>query len=358
MGMNSSKTENGVLTISLDFELYWGMRDHLSIEQYQDNLVHVRRAVQEMLQVFSEHQIHVTWATVGFLFFKDSDELQENFPTHLPQYTSKELSPYRYIQESSQLEYLYHFAPDTIDLIRQYPGQEIATHTFSHYYCVESGQTIVDFEADILSAIKIATARDIDIKSIVFPRNQSNPDYLSMLAKLGIQCYRGNESSWIYQSSEHASQGNFQRALRLIDTYFNITGHHTYNLQDCLSAMPFNFPSSRFIRPFSHKLSRLDGLRLRRIKKAMDDAAKKNRLYHIWWHPHNFGTNTTENIEFLKKIIFHYKKLQKEYNMKSMNMGELCSLSSRSNLKDLPMLPSDSSSLIAMPKKSTINSVI
>ena len=55
----------------------------------------------------------------------------------------------------------------------------------------------------------------------------------------------------------------------------------------------------------------------------MKFAAINNRLFHIWFHPHNFGVNTQKNINYLLEIILYFKYLEKRYNMKSMNMREL-----------------------------------
>ena len=316
----------GIFTISLDFELYWGMRDKRTIEQYRENLLGVRGAIDEMLKVFKNNDIHCTWATVGFLFFEDVRHLKENFPAELPHYTKQNLSPYKYISDAEDLEKVYHFASDVIAKIAQHKYQEIATHTFSHYYCQEDGQTLEEFRDDISAAISIAKTKGFDIKSLVFPRNQWRESYLTVLKEFGIQCFRGNESSWLYEASEDQSNRKIQRAARFLDTYINLTGHHTYRPKDRTIELPFDFPASRFLRPYSQKLSFLDGLRLRRIKKAMNHAAKHGDIFHLWWHPHNFGKNTHANISFLEKIIKHYKILQQQYGMQSLNMGELCML--------------------------------
>jgi hypothetical protein len=318
--------ENGVFTVSLDFELYWGVRDKRSIEDYKANLLGVREAVPEILRVFSESEIHATWATVGFLFFRNQQDLSGNIPKSLPTYDRDQLSPYQYLQNTPEVDQTYHFAPELIEIIRQHDGQEIGTHTFSHYYCLEDGQGLEQFEADIVAAIDVAKSKDISIKSLVFPRNQWNTKYLSALLKLGVLCYRGNESSWIYKASDDEGQGQFQRAIRLADAYFNLSGHNTYDLATCVQEKPFNFPASRFLRPYSRRLSFLDRFRLKRIKNAMSHAAINKEIFHLWWHPHNFGANTSENINFLNKIIEHYDILKKQYGMKSLNMGELVKL--------------------------------
>jgi hypothetical protein len=67
----------------------------------------------------------------------------------------------------------------------------------------------------------------------------------------------------------------------------------------------------------------LDWLRFRRIKGQMLHAAKKGEIFHLWWHPHNFGMHTKENLAFLTKILEYYAKLQEKYEMQSLNMEEI-----------------------------------
>ena len=316
----------GVFTVSLDFELYWGVRDKRTIDDYGDNLRGVRNAIPEMLRVFGEHDIHATWAAVGFLFCNDAAELKANFPAKLPAYERAGLSPYDYIRESESLERIYHFAPELIKRISGQKGQEVGTHTFSHFYCLENGQTLDQFEEDIAVASRMAAVQGLSLKSLVFPRNQWNEQYLSSLSKFGIRCYRGNPASRLYEASDAAGQGRVKRAVRLVDAYLNLSGYNTHTFDSCIPRAPFNFPASSFLRPYSKKLAVLEGLRLRRIKKAMTDAAINKRLYHLWWHPHNFGKNTARNIEFLEKIAEHYRALNRTYGFRSLNMGELCQL--------------------------------
>lgn len=321
--------ESGTFTVSLDFELYWGVRDNRSIEQYRHNLLGARQAIPQILRVFQEHGVHATWATVGFLLFDSQESLLQHLPTSLPSYEQQQLSPYPYIQSSERLEASYHFAPDLVEQIAACDGQEIGTHTFSHYYCLEQGQTLEQFNADIAAAVAAAEARGLRISSIVFPRNQWNPRYLAALGQLGISSYRGNEKSWIYRASASDRETLLQRALRLVDAYLNLSGHNTHHLADCFRERPFNFPASRFLRPYSAPLARLEWLRLRRIKEAMNDAAINGKLFHLWWHPHNFGSNTAQNLRFLSTVTEHYQHLHRRYGMQSLNMGELSLLGSR-----------------------------
>ena len=51
----------------------------------------------------------------------------------------------------------------------------------------------------------------------------------------------------------------------------------------------------------------LEPLRMRRILSDLTHAAKKGLVYHLWWHPHNFGDHMDENLVFLKKILDHHR---------------------------------------------------
>ncbi len=310
--------------VSLDFELYWGVRNKRTIQDYEENLNGAGKAVKEILEAFQEYDIHATWAAVGFLFFKDTESLKKNFPDELPRYVNQALCPYRYINAAEVLEARYHLAPELVDLIRKHGNQEIATHTFSHYYCLEKIHNPDAFKADLSSAINAAEDFGLQIKSIVFPKNQLNRDILPILTELGITSYRGNESSWAYNAvANKKNNAIFRRAFRLLDAYFNLSGYNTYQIDELARENPYNIPSSRFLRPCPERYRILDNLRLFRIKKAMSYAAKNQTVFHMWWHPHNFGKNILENIIFLKKILKHYEILKKKYGMISFNMGEL-----------------------------------
>ena len=317
----------GTLVISLDLELYWGMRDVISIDGYQQNLAGVRQAIVAMLQLFEQYQVHATWATVGFLYHADLEQLKNNLPSKLPSYSKSKLSPYKYIDTSISSEVSeLHFCPDIIDSIAQCSGQEVATHTFSHYYCLETGQTQAEFAADLQAAIAVAQQAKIKTKSLVFPRNQYNEAYLQTVAEQGIQCYRGNPSSPIYNEENGDGDRPKKRILRLLDAYLNLTGHNTYSRSQLQSSYPINIPASHFLRPYSPKLKPLDGLRLRRIESSLQYAANRGEIYHLWWHPHNFGINLSENLNFLEQILKSYQNLNRQNKMQSLSMGEVADL--------------------------------
>jgi len=311
----------GSFVISLDFEMLWGVRDQADRESYGGNILGEREAIPRILDLFADAGISATWATVGMLFCESKDELIASMPEELPKYSDQALSSYRYLDEvgSNEKTDPYYFAPSLIEIIRQTPGQEIGTHTFSHYYCLEDGQSLAAFEADILAAQRLATSRGIVLRSIVFPRNQFDIRHVEACARLGITAYRGNPQGWVYRSTKWAEQTLPRRAARIADAYTGVLGPHTFERSQ---GSPANVPASHFLRPCAGLLSRLHFLNIATIKRSMTTAARTGANYHLWWHPHNFGRNLEANMLGLRQVIDHYRMLRDRYGMRSASMDE------------------------------------
>ncbi len=306
--------------ISLDFELNWGVRDKLSIAKYGPAILGVRQAIPKMLDLFKENKIEATWATVGFLLFENKKDLINNFPDNKPAYANQAFNNYSVLDQigDSEASDPYHFGLSLAQQILETDGMELASHTFSHYYCLEKGQTADSFEADLQASIHAGERLGSRPLSLVFPRNQFNDKYLGICKDLGFQSYRGNETSFIYKGNASSNHSVLMRAMRLADSYINLTGTNSYSLglKDGIS----DIKSSRFLRPYSKSKKVLEKLKILRIKSAMTESAKKQEVYHLWWHPHNFGTHLKENMVNLSEIIRHFCQLRDRYGMVSKSM--------------------------------------
>jgi peptidoglycan/xylan/chitin deacetylase (PgdA/CDA1 family) len=311
------------LVVSLDFELYWGLRDIVPLERYRANLLGVRQAVPAMLDLFREYEVHATWAAVGALLTEGREDLRRSLPTALPAYQAPQLRPFDALDAlgDSEADDPFHFGPSLARAIVETPNQELGTHTFSHYYCLEAGQTEAQFRADLKASQAVTRRFGASATSLVFPRNQDSHAYLEACRGAGITAYRGTPSARAYQARSEASETLARRGLRLADAYLNLTGHHLFSSP--VGAAPFDIPASRFLRPFSPKLAAAEPLRLRRIIGDLDAAAQRGQGYHLWWHPHNFGAHLNENLRFLRGVLEHFSRLRARSEMRSRNMGEL-----------------------------------
>jgi peptidoglycan/xylan/chitin deacetylase (PgdA/CDA1 family) len=282
--MNENTNDSGTFVISLDFELIWGVWDVTTKEKYGDHITGVQKVIPALLSLFADYNIKATFATVGILFAKNKDELAGYIPAIQPSYSNTDYNVYK--KEFDELGYNhtddpYHFGYNLFELIQQ-SNHEIATHTFSHYFCLEDGQTAEDFDADIKAAIKIAQGRQVIINSLVFPRNQINEFYLPVLADNGINVYRGNPQSWIYKPRMFTAEVPLIRLCRLMDTYLPVSGSNTFVIKKN-EGMPVNIPASRFLKPYNKNLAWLEKLKLKRIMNEMTYAAKNKEL----WRKHS-----------------------------------------------------------------------
>lgn len=155
-----------------------------------------------------------------------------------------------------------------------------------------------------------------------FPRNQYKNEHLKIIKSLGIDFYRGNQKLWLYKPRPLAKEYLWFRLIRLSDAYINLSGHNTFILDATDQNISLNIPASRFLRPYTPKLKRLENLRFYRIKRSMTYAAKNNKNYHLWWHPHNFGKNIEENLRFLERILKLFNTLNIQFGFISKSMNE------------------------------------
>lgn len=316
---------NGSFVISLDYELMWGCLEWSTPQTYgKTHVAQVPLVIERILNLFEKYEVRATIATVGMIMSKDKFNILNNYPELIPSYNNQSLSPYAndYIQNIAEQDSSLYFSPEAIELLKSKSYIEIGTHTFCHYYCDEDGQTIEQFAADLNKAIEIAQSKSIELKSIVFPKNQVSDSYLRVCQEYGISCYRGN-SRLFYKSSVNKFASLKNRLCRLIDSYMGFWGSSSIPYSDIEQTNGMvNVQASRFLRPHNRKLSFLDSFKIKRISNEIIYAAQHNELYHLWWHPHNFGNNIEKNIEILEKILQVYKKCHDQYGMQSYTMKE------------------------------------
>lgn len=313
---------SGYFLISLDFELQWGRFDKVGLnEQRQNELDNTIEIIPKILKLFYDNDIAATWAVVGMLFNKNENEWKGNLPQSIPVYSNANLSPYIYFKKIKKNGVLdkYFFAQESINIITSVPKQELASHTYSHYYCLEKGQKIDNFKDDITKARQLIEQLNSKMDSLVLPRNQFNKKYKSICKELELTAIRTNPSKWYWQAD---NDNIYKKIFRLIDTFNLFSYNKCIQLSyfESQKSKPYLMPSSRFFRSWSPKIKILNSLKLKRILLEMSFAAKHNKYYHIWWHPENFGQHPTQCMNELEIIVSHYKKLNKKYGFKSLTM--------------------------------------
>lgn len=323
--------DKGIFIISLDFELAWGFHyGDKARGPYKENILGARSAVPKLLELFDLYGIHVTWATVGALGCASKEELLQLIPQDVV-YVNMGYSLHQYIDTyvgDNEEEDPLHYAPSLVNLIRSTPNQYLGSHTFSHFLVVEDTLDREDFHRD---AVALKTIYP-EASTVVFARNQISREGIAVLKNHGFKAYRGvSRNRWPIQIyEEKQTKPLYIRVLRLIDTYLPITGHYDYLLEEVTSEQEteglLNIRASATLRPYNPSLAACEELKLKRIKRGMERAAAKGGVYHLYWHPHNFGINQQKNMSLLEEILKYYLELHARYGMETMSMEEVCDL--------------------------------
>lgn len=309
----------GRLVISLDFEMFWGVAASRTLAQYGSNVQGEWEAIPLILKAFRQRGIRATWATVGMLMCKDFSQWQEVRPAVLPSYVALPGSSYDLGAVARENPSLF-FGRPLVKQIMETPGQELGSHSYSHLYCSDKGVTVGQFAADLACAAEIFQDMGLTPRSFVFPRNQVRREFLDVLRTAGYRVFRGNPAHWLYASGHQTKLGLLGRAVRLADAYLPISGNRP-SVPECIEGMT-NCPASYFLRPYSIRAGALHRLHRQRLKQAMEVAAKQGGVFHLWWHPHNFGQSVLENVTGLEYLLDYFLTLRDRYGMESSTMGD------------------------------------
>lgn len=315
----------GVLVISLDFELAWGMRAFG--DDWRNLALQARALVPRLLELLVRYQVHATWATVGLIMCEDAQDALAQAPEFRPRWADPRLDSYAALASLRAEDHAAHFAPDLVRQISAAPGQELGTHTFAHYPPLDAGYDELSFREDLRAAIRVTQRYGPPARSLVFPRNQVPPQSLPVCAQEGIEVYRGTLPGLLEQPrSLREGSLSLPRALRLLDAHLPLRASDCYPVPAALPGLPLNLPGSRQLRPGQARMGVLDRLKLRRVLRGMHQAARRGLVCHLWCHPHNFVGDTEHKLEVLEQVLAEGTRLRDSHGLRSLNMGEVADL--------------------------------
>jgi peptidoglycan/xylan/chitin deacetylase (PgdA/CDA1 family) len=265
----------GVLCISIDLELGWGIWDRPSEDYFARCAAHEDEIVARLLALFTQYDVSATWAIVARLLER---------PATTP-------------AASSHGDRIW-YAPHLIEAIRgARPVQDIGSHSYAHVYFGESPRD--ELERDLAAARRIHGEHGLGFTSFVFPRNQVA--HLDLLAAAGVRVFRSVDRGW------HMSIR--QRLGRIAG--------RIANLADKVAPVP-----PAVVSPIRHRnglvelpssmllMSRSGARRLVRPEVAawkgrlgVAAAARTGRIFHLWFHPSNFYHDTETQLGVLAEIL-------------------------------------------------------
>jgi len=292
----------GALVISLDFELMWGLRDHLTIQEYGKQVLGARKIVPMLLNMFDGYRVGATWAVVGALAFQGVDDLLGSLSE--AQIELLHLHGQDVVEEMKRFPE-YYFAPELIQKIACAERQEFACHTFFHL-CSGINQRRMRFDLEAFRLVEQRVGRRAT--TVIFPRNMVDSMLSSELfRRFGYNAYRGfhNEATKLKRALL-----SFAPVPRLGIPYFLV--------KDGLAEIE----SSCFFRARG-TASFLDKAFLRKVVKDIERCAQRGEMIHLWWHPHNLGRSPEEGLRVVKRVLEAYGECREKFGMESLTMADL-----------------------------------
>lgn len=269
--------KRGTLLITIDVELLWGHHDR-DWEKFVPVVRQSRSIIKELLDLFERYEISTTWAIVGHLFLdacrpvrgvKHPEITRPRFPELMTSQFRESLIRKDWFASdpvSSMKENSGWYGRDIVRLIKKYPRQEIACHSFSHLIFGDPGCSRVCTESDVKACVALAKKEDVRLSSFVFPRNRVG--HLDILRKYGFTAYRGPEPP------------------KPVQLYHFLSPFPPPVSDPIDRGGIFEIPPSMYLIP-SARIGRWipDGVILKKAIMGIDRAIDERKIFHLWFHP-------------------------------------------------------------------------
>lgn len=257
--------KRGIFCISIDVELLWGRHDR-DWKKFIPVVAQSRSIIKEVLELLEQYKIGATWAIVGQLFLSS----RKNRPGW--------------------------YGRDIVRMVKKYPRQEIACHSFSHIIFGDPGCSPESADSEIKACMRLAKQERIKLTSFVFPRNSIG--HLDILKKYGFTAYRGMEANPLRRT----------KLAKLITLFLPFSPPvHSATNSDGIINIPASMylPSSRGLRRFiPHHLIVSAAIR------GISQAVRERKIFHLWLHPEDLVGRRKKRIIALRKILVYATTLR------------------------------------------------
>lgn len=274
----------GVVTLSLELELGWGMHDLQEYSHLSENREKETEALKRLLSLSEKHEIPITFDVVGHLLH---DSCSGSHPgPHSDGWWEEDPG-------TDDKSHPHFYAPDLVSLIQtQEVDHELATHTYSHILNDEASLQQLDDELTKVKAVhgKFGIPRP---KSIVTPRHQLS-DY-SILSKHGIEVIRRPiegyaptfsnpiSKAWWLLTRDHP-MSELQTREGILET--TVTSHPSLTSVTLPNGQSSPHPVFSTIPRQARR-----SLHQRYLINAIDRAAAEDSHLHLWTHVYNMAND-------------------------------------------------------------------
>jgi hypothetical protein len=293
--------ENGAVVISIDTEQIWGHFDITSERDFCRRYPDAPAMNNRLLERLCAVGISATWDVVGALSLHGSEGPDDHRMRGLPKAWISRVPAGDEITEP--LWYRRQFVTAIRDAI---PTQEIALHGGLTHMVWRGGEHPAEILLlELMSGVKALKEIGVQPHSFVFPRDLEG--HHELLVKAGIQCYRGRAAI----ASERLGYNLAGSIARAIEEVASLTPPPVWPAE----VLPglWNLPASLSIYCMGRARSLCIPIHLRldRIRLGVEQAIRRNGVFHLAMHPENLA-ESSEAFDTFESILLYLCRMRNE----------------------------------------------
>jgi peptidoglycan/xylan/chitin deacetylase (PgdA/CDA1 family) len=292
--------------LSLDKELVWGSRDHTAAADFDRKYPDLRGVVRELLAVLDEYGVPATWAVVGHLFLsscsrgEDGRAHPELVRPDYPWYPGDWLKTDPCTDRTRDPLW---YGDDILDWIRAArTPHDVGSHSFSHVLFGDPGTSEAAARSDLQACVAAARAKDVELKSFVFPRNREG--HHRLLKECGFTSYRGVDPHWY-----RAFPAKLRKAAHFADQALALTPPVSLP-SETLPGL-WNIPGSMMLLHRGGVRRAIPiASRIAKGKAGLRRAVDEGKIFHLWFHPFNLARDRAAMFAALRGILREAARLR------------------------------------------------
>ena len=278
----------GIFVVSLDTELAWGRLTRSDLQKYIPYFRRTRDAIHGILSLCERYEVSFTWAIVGRLLLRPP---------------------------SLRDAYMWYGQDIVSAIMNCKVPQEIGCHSFSHIYYNSCSFREASF--DLECCRNVFKAWGLAPRSFVFPGNKVR--YLSLLKQYGFTCFRGPTYN-----------GQFNKNFLIVTSPLRFLHRLFFGppvVKPKIAAGLVNIPGCMLFRVPNFKnfsiWYKIFHYQVIIAKKGLLKAANNGMVFHLWFHPFNFGYRTKYMLSALNDILAFAVKLRNMDKIDILTMRQI-----------------------------------
>ncbi len=295
--------------ISLDTELAWGRINDPELPFYLDQCLQASDIIKELLELFDGFEIPATWALVGRMF--DEKGLEYALSEFYPDIDLKELTADNVMHNNSNSAIRFN---DVVDLIKRTTAEhEIASHSYNHVLFDTLERDDAKLAIQDIEMQKEAF-KNVNVKpeTIVFPQDKIG--CLDAFNQAGYKYFRGK------LKEQKMDNGVVNKVNRQLAHVFPLRPEcvlpqqHSSGLYELKTSLLYRIPSRGIKRYTSMQVL------TNRAIIGIYHAVESGMIFHLYFHPFNFGYRRKEHMRGLKRILGIVRELMVQGKIEALTI--------------------------------------